>query len=378
VTRNWKLAALAAALICTHATTAAARGTPLIVGGSDASAQSWPSIALLEGHYTDNGGGAHAFRCTGSVIAPTWIVTAGHCAFGNPGQAPDSMDAILGVSDYTDQKRQVIAINQFVPDPSYDAGHETDDVALLHLEQATSAPAMRLATTAESSAGDYQSADGVPNAAGWGATDESGKQFTPVLQQAYLQIHAPADCSAQVGGFDPATQTCAGTAGQATACFGDSGGPLVETDAASGQPVLWGVTSYRPSPTNGEAPCAVTTPAVYTWIPAFADFIQNTLNGPANSAPVVNAPSQQSAAAPAGTSKTPGDVQARRCTSARRTLATARRTERKRLQQLHASRRAHASRVLRGRASQRSRRYRVARARRIRAAATVLRACAAG
>jgi secreted trypsin-like serine protease len=374
VIRNWKLAALAAALICTHATPAAARGTPLLVGGSDAPAQSWPSIALLDGQYTDSGGGQHAYRCTGSVIAPTWIVTAAHCAFGNPGQSPDSMDATLGVSDYTDQKRQVIAIDHFVPDPSYDSENETNDVALLHLAQPTSVPAMRLATTAGANAGSYQSPDGVPNAAGWGAIDEAGKQFTPVLQQAYLQIHTPAECTSLLAGFDPSTQTCAGTAGRATACFGDSGGPLVMTDAASGQRVLWGVTSYRPAATDGEAPCALATPAVYTWIPAFADFIQNTLNTPVSPAPVP--PTQQSASA-APDAQTPGHVKARRCTSARRTLAAARRTERMRLRQLHAARSAHASRVLRGRTSQRSHRYRVARARRIRAAAAVRRTCAA-
>jgi secreted trypsin-like serine protease len=376
VIRNWKLAALTATLLCIHATPATARGTPLLVGGSTAPAQAWPSIALLEGHYSDGNGGKHVYHCTGSVIAASWIVTAAHCAFGNPQQPPDSMEAVLGASDYTDPKRQVIAIDHFAPDPAYDAEHELNDVALLHLSQPTSAPAMPLATTATSDAGGYRSDDGVPNAAGWGAVDEAGSKFTTQLQQAYLQIHTADACGAAVAGFDPSTQTCAGTAGQATACFGDSGGPLVKTDASTGQPVLWGLTSYRPAGGNGEAPCSLAVPAVFTWIPAFADFIQSTMNAPLAAAPAATAPDQQ-AAASAGDAQAPSDAGAQRCASARRTLSTARKTEQKRLRQLHTARRAHASSVIRARTSQRSHRYRVARARRIKAASTVRRACAA-
>ena len=73
------------------------------------------------------------------------------------------------------------------------------------------------------------------------------------------------------------TQTCAGTPGQTGACFGDSGGPLVEFDASTGEPVLWGVTSYAPQ--DGGPPCALTLPVVYTWVPGFADFINATLGG---------------------------------------------------------------------------------------------------
>src|SRR3954453_11266331 len=89
VISNWKLAALTATLICSHAAAAAAQETPLIVGGSTAPANAWPSVAFLEGRYTDPGGGSHGFHCTGSVVAPSWIITAAHCAVGNPGQAPE-------------------------------------------------------------------------------------------------------------------------------------------------------------------------------------------------------------------------------------------------------------------------------------------------
>jgi secreted trypsin-like serine protease len=379
VIRNWKLAALTATLVCTHAAAAAAQETPLLVGGSNAPEQAWPSIAFLEGRYTDPGGGQRVYHCTGSVVAPSWVITAAHCAVGNPGQPPESMSVVLGVSDYTDPKGQTMDVDRFVTDPSYDPTRVRNDVALLHLSQPTSAPAMRLATAAESDAGGYQSQDGVPNAAGWGATDEAATQFTPDLQQAYVQIHSPAECGQLLGGFDATTQTCAGTSGQATACFGDSGGPLVETDASSGQAVLWGLTSYRASAVNGQAPCALAgPPVVYTWIPGFTDFIQSTLNGTVPAGPAAAAPERPAVATPpAGDVPGPGDAGARRCASARRTLATARKTERRRVRQLHAARGAHASHYLRSRARQRSHRYRLAKTRRMRAATTVRRTCAA-
>jgi secreted trypsin-like serine protease len=377
VMRTRTLALLAAALILVPAASAAAANkAPLIVGGTAAASGAWPSIAFLQGRYSDGSGHAHEFDCTGSVVAPQWIVTAGHCAFGNPGQSPDSMNATLGVTDYTDPNAQVIAVDQFVPDPSYDPGHLVDDVALLHLQQATSVPAIPIATSATASAGGYVSDANVPNAAGWGAVNEAGTQFTTDLQQAYLQIQSAQDCSALVSGFDAGTQTCAGTPGSTTACFGDSGGPLVMFDASTHQPVLWGVTSYRPEPGGDTAQCSVAVPTVYTSLPAFAGFLNSTIatgNQAAGAAPAPAAsPDAGNAnagdplpAAPAGASP--------RCRRTRTALTASRKTEHTLLRRLHLARRQRTSAATRERAS---RRYHAGQARVVRDAAAVRRACA--
>jgi secreted trypsin-like serine protease len=359
---------VAAALAFAPAAPAAsADRTPLIVGGTAAPAGAWPSIAFLQGHFDDPDGQAHAFDCTGSVVAPQWIVTAAHCAFGNPGEPPDSMDAILGVTDYTDPNRQVVAVDRFVPNPSYDAESAGNDVALLHLGQATSAPPMRLATTDESTAGRYVSTPAVPNAAGWGAIDEAGTEFTTLLQQAYLEIGSAARCDALVSGFDAATQTCAGTTGRAGACFGDSGGPLVEFDAVTHQPVLWGVTSSRPEEGGDGAPCSLSEPTVFTWIPAFGDFIQSTLATAPTAAP--------SPVLAAGSTPQTRATPTARCRRARTALTVARKAERTLLRRVRAARRHRTSGTARRRAS---RRYHAAHSRRVRAAATVRRACGPG
>src|SRR3954469_7905601 len=75
-----------------------ASARPGIVGGSAAPADSWPSTVFLYGTFQDQ-----PYGCTGSVVAPEWIVTAAHCAYGAPGKFADSMTAILNAKDYTDR-----------------------------------------------------------------------------------------------------------------------------------------------------------------------------------------------------------------------------------------------------------------------------------
>jgi secreted trypsin-like serine protease len=379
-----KLGALAAAAACAvlaAAGSAQAGKAPGIVGGSEAPASSWPAVVFVYGTYD---AGAHSYGCTGSVVAPEWVITAAHCAFGDPGKPPDTLEVVLGVKDYLDPTRTIVGVDRLVVHPAYDATRNTDDVALLHLVTPTALPPLRIATRTEFAAGAYNSIVDLPNAAGWGATDEASTQTTTVLHEAYLQIWPTANCKTAIQGFDSSSEVCAG-AGKTGACHGDSGGPLLAFDAKTREPVLWGLTSYGPQVANHLPPCSLAMPVVFTWLPAVADFVQSTVGVMTNPAPVPTAtPAPTPTPAPTGVvPPPPSTAPSAACTAALAKFATAKRADAAALKRLLAARKAARkpglSRAARRRARQRestlSHRYHLAHDHRLRLSAASGRAC---
>jgi hypothetical protein len=254
----------------------APRATASIVGGQDASISDWPSIAYLLAGWDGDGDGKieSAAGCTGTVIAPEWIISAAHCAYRPDGDPIDAMVTVTGVADINDETAEAISADKLVVDPNWDPQTLLGDALLIHLKTDSSRPAMKLADADHMA--EYVHPHNVPDAAGWGTIDEDSTIGTDVLQEAMLAIQKDDVCAGFAEGFDPATQTCAGTPNTSGACHGDSGGPLVVFDSSTGTPRLYGLTSYGPQLGLGMKPCDLRSPAVFSWVPGFAKFIADT------------------------------------------------------------------------------------------------------
>jgi secreted trypsin-like serine protease len=268
---------LSLALVPAAASAAPPQARSSIVGGQPADIADWPSIAFLLAAWDVNGDDVvdTGTQCTGTVIAREWIVSAAHCAFQPDGEPVDAILSITGVADHSDPNREAIPADRIAVHPGWDPFTLMGDVVLIHLASPSSRPALPLAVNA----GQYVTLAPAPNAAGWGATDEDASTVPPnALQEAFLALQKDEECAKWAPDFDPASQTCAGTQNAAGACKGDSGGPLVVFDAATHAPVLWGLTSYGPQVMHGKKVCARDVPAIFSWIPAYATWMTDTVN----------------------------------------------------------------------------------------------------
>jgi secreted trypsin-like serine protease len=240
--------ALGAAALATTAAPASA-----VVGGTDAPAGKYPSTANVTI--------AAAFGCTGTLIAPTWVLTAGHCGsitggtgVATPASFPGAaFDVTVNTTaaDGTGGERLRVASAHI---PTSYLATQGSDVTLLKL----SAPARTAPTPVAGAALGSLWAPGVlTEIVGFGLTSEGG-DAPDVLQQAQVPRIADATCAKQVGSsFENRTQLCAGyPEGGTDTCQGDSGGPMYSRTVTGALRVV-GATSY------GEGCARAGKPGVY-------------------------------------------------------------------------------------------------------------------
>ncbi len=207
-----------------------------IVGGHDAAAGAYPSA--VEVHR------GKSFLCTGTLVAPDWILTAGHCgsitgsAVATPISFPPALiDVYIGSNKPGQGERVPVAQAIIPPDYLATMGY---DITLLKLTRASSHAPTQVAGAGETASWAPGTMETI---VGWGATSEGGD--TPdTLQEARVPITTDAYCAGAYDNFDPKTMVCAGfPEGGVDTCQGDSGGPMFGTTACGARRVV-GATSF--------------------------------------------------------------------------------------------------------------------------------------
>jgi secreted trypsin-like serine protease len=198
--------AVVLALMCAPALA----GNAPIVGGSKAPEGKWPDVAAVL--FKDTG--TDQQECTGTLVAPTVVITAGHCN-------DTSLDNVLLGTTSLAGGGEVIAVTKRIEYPN---SQSSEDITMLVLGKAAAETPRAIATG-------WAKIDIVNGAAvqfvGYGATDTQAMDYPTDLMEVMSSI-TDYDCAAADGCYPaarPDGELAAGGGGIDT-CNGDSGGPM--------------------------------------------------------------------------------------------------------------------------------------------------------
>jgi secreted trypsin-like serine protease len=302
-----RLAPIACALllagIVTSPASAATTAQTSIVNGAPAPITAFPSLAFVQ-HKAPSlirrGGPPEYESCSGTVVAPRIVLTAGHCvqSFRGGLRSSSGFRVTTGVANGTEAIRAgnesvVSRVSRVLIIPGYNPKILRYDVGLLILAKPVSAPPIQLAKPSEAGLAAPGTALTI---AGWGYSRKPPAEISPLLRSGVTTIDNNPSCQQnQAGaprGFFPEFQLCAFATPQykTISCKGDSGGPGIVTKR-DGTPVEVGVISSQAGNCAVDEPEVLTrVDAVYGWIAEWIAAIEKGQREPRVQIPKVKLP----------------------------------------------------------------------------------------
>jgi hypothetical protein len=250
-----------------------------VIGGGSVSIGTYPWLAFVAARES-----GRTFSCTGTVVAPRLVLTAGHCLMNLETGAltPASDFSVATGSGNLNLVRaeSLSSVSRAVLYPGFSLSSLHGDAGLLILSEPSSVPAISLATYAD--AGLLQ--PGTPvGVAGWGLAYPSAGKIPEQLQAASTVVQGPGYCRQAVGRYYPffsaAAQLCAidPPSYSVSTCHGDSGGPAIAV--SHGIAVEVGITSL------GTSECSPAYPDVFTRVDRISSWVESWIAATEGAAP---------------------------------------------------------------------------------------------